>query len=133
MNAGGSLSITVIVNVQVAVLPLASVAVEVTVVVPLGKKLPEAGTEVITVPGQLSVAVGEKVTLAPHRPGVLFTVIFAGQVMTGGCTSLTLTVNVQLGLAKVLAVTVVSPTGKKEPEAGEVVTGPHAPFVVGGG
>ena len=63
MNAGGSLSITVIVNVQVAVLPPPSVAVEVTVVVPLGKKLPEAGTEVTTVPGQLSVVVTVKVVL----------------------------------------------------------------------
>ena len=102
-------------------------------VVPSGKRLPDAGTEVTTTPGQLSEAVGAKLTVAPQSPGVLLTVIFAGQVIVGGCTSFTLTVNVQLGPAKVEAVTVVVPTGKKDPEAGEVVTVPQAPFVTGAG
>ena len=43
--AGAILSFTVTVNEQVAVLPAASVTVELTVVVPLGKKLPLAGTD----------------------------------------------------------------------------------------
>ena len=55
---GGSVSFTVTVNVQLAVFPLPSVAVAVTVVVPIGKVLPEAGTTITVVPGQLSVAIG---------------------------------------------------------------------------
>jgi len=57
------------VNVQVAsgLLGLASDAVTVTVVVPTGKKLPEAGLAVTVTPGQLSLAVAAgKVTAAPH-------------------------------------------------------------------
>jgi hypothetical protein len=49
---------TVMVNEQVAVLPVASVAVAVTVVVPTVKTLPDAGIEVKVTPGQLSLAVG---------------------------------------------------------------------------
>jgi hypothetical protein len=47
----------VTVKVQVAVLPLVSVAVQVTVVVPNPKQLPEGGTQLSTTPGQLSAAV----------------------------------------------------------------------------
>ena len=46
------------VNVQVAVLPDASVTVAVTVVIPTGKKLPDAGVLVTVKPGQLSDACG---------------------------------------------------------------------------
>ena len=59
------MSLTVTVNVQVEVLPAASVAVEVTVVDPTGKNDPEAG-EFVTVAEQLSVAVVVKLTVAPH-------------------------------------------------------------------
>ena len=55
---GGWVSLTVIVNVQEAVLPLPSVAVTVTVVVPTGNVLPEAGMPTTVVPGQLSVPTG---------------------------------------------------------------------------
>jgi hypothetical protein len=56
---GGCVSFTVIVNVQVAVLPDASATVQVTVVVPFGKNEPDAG-EHIGAPtiGQLSETVG---------------------------------------------------------------------------
>ena len=47
----------VTVNVQVAVLPEASVAVPVTVVVPTGKVLPDTGLNTTVTPGQLSLAV----------------------------------------------------------------------------
>jgi hypothetical protein len=76
------LSTTVTVNEQVDVLPFASVAVEFTVVVPTGNSEPEAGT-LTTDEEQLSVEVTEKLTAAPQTPGVVFTVIFAGQLMTG--------------------------------------------------
>jgi hypothetical protein len=51
--------------------------------------------------------------------------MFAGQVMVGGCVSLIVTVNEQLALlfdeSTTLQVTVVVPTGKLEPDAGEQV------------
>ena len=106
------------------------VAVTVTVVVPTGKKDPEAGLETIVVPGQLSVAVGVKVTTAPHTLGSLPLTIFAGQVTTGACVSFTLTVNVQVAPDADVEVTVVVPTGKKEPDAGVDVIAPQKPVLV---
>jgi len=56
---GGCVSFTVMVNVQVAVLPDESATVQVTVVVPFGKKEPEAGEHIgAPTPGQLSETVG---------------------------------------------------------------------------
>jgi hypothetical protein len=49
---------TVTVNEQLAVRADASVAVQLTVVVPSGKVEPEAGVQLVVTPGQLSVAVG---------------------------------------------------------------------------
>jgi hypothetical protein len=43
---------------QVAVLALASVAVQVSVVVPTGKLEPEGGLQTTVTPGQLSLATG---------------------------------------------------------------------------
>jgi hypothetical protein len=117
-------STTVTVNVQDAVLPDASVAVTVTVVVPTGKKLPDAGLELTVTPGQLSLADGKLyVTTAPHWLVVLFTVMFAGQLpIVGFCASTTVTVNVQLDVlpaaSVAVAVTVVVPLGKKLPDEG---------------
>ena len=54
---GFSVSLTVTVKLQVAVFPEASVAVQVTVVVPLGNSEPEGGLQATVAPGQLSVAV----------------------------------------------------------------------------
>jgi hypothetical protein len=119
---GGSLSITVTVKEHVALFPEESVAVAVTVVTPTGKKLPEAGTEATVTFEQLSVAVGVKVTTAPQTPRSLNLLMFAGQVITGGCVSLTVTLNVQVAKPppfRAVAVTVVTPTGKVN---GEVIT-----------
>ena len=55
---GFSESVTVTLNVEVAVLPAASVAVQVTSVVPTGNMLPEAGLQTTLTPGQLSDTVG---------------------------------------------------------------------------
>jgi hypothetical protein len=52
--AGGT---TVTVKEHIAVLPLVSVAVHTTVVVPGGKTEPEGGAQTTVTPGQLSVAV----------------------------------------------------------------------------
>jgi hypothetical protein len=55
---------------QDAVLPAASVAVQVTVVIPSGKQVPDGGLQLIETPGQLSDAVGvENVTFTQVAPG----------------------------------------------------------------
>jgi len=58
---------TVTVKAQLAVLPTESVAVQVTVVVPIGKQKPDAGEQTTVVgPGQLSVTVGLAYVTATH-------------------------------------------------------------------
>jgi hypothetical protein len=90
---GFCVSFTVTVKVQIFVLPLQSVAVLVTVVVPTGKAKPLAELLVtVTVPAQLSVAVTVKVTLLVHWPNEFVTLMFAGQVMVGAVVSTTLIV-----------------------------------------
>ena len=85
------------VKLQVAVLPEASVAVQVTVVTPTGKQLPEGGLQTTTTPGQLSLAVVVKLTTAQGSVMVGVTpVTLAGQVIVGGCVSFTVTVKVQV-------------------------------------
>lgn len=71
-------------------------------------------------------------TTAEHKPGSVGLIIFAGQVMVGGCVSFTVMVKLQLGPASVEQVTVVTPTGKKDPDAGLQVTVPQL-RVVGAG
>ena len=56
-TVGFSVSLTVTVKLHVAVFPDASVAVQLTVVVPIGKVEPDAGEQTTVTPGQLSVAV----------------------------------------------------------------------------
>ena len=88
-------STTVTVNVQLELLPQASVAVEVTVVVPIAKEDPDAGEfTIVTVP-QLSVAVGVKFTTAVQEPTGVVAVILAGQVIVGAVTSFTVIICVQ--------------------------------------
>jgi hypothetical protein len=55
---GFSVSLTVTVNWQLAVLFDASCAVHVTVVVPFGKVEPDGGLQLTVAPGQLSLADG---------------------------------------------------------------------------
>jgi len=136
---GGCVSLTVTVNVQVAVLLEESLTVQVTVVVPLGKNEPEAGEQPgAPTPGQLSLTVGGGyVAAAPHWLGSFDLVMFAGQVIVGGCVSLTVTVNVQFAIAPpesvAVHVTVVVPFEKKLPDAGEHVTVVPAQLSVGVG
>src|ERR1043165_2613031 len=64
---------------------------------------------------QLSVATGALyLTTAPQIPGSVFTEIFAGQVITGGWVSFTVTVNEQVAVFPLtsfaVTVTVVVPT-----------------------
>ena len=79
------MSFTVTVNVQLALLLLASLTVQVTVVTPFWKVDPDAGRQLgVPTPGQLSVAVAfEYVTTAVHAFGAVFCVIGPGQVIEG--------------------------------------------------
>jgi hypothetical protein len=125
------------VKLQVAVLPAASVAVQVTVVVPTGTTVPDGGTQAAVTPGQLSVAVGfgnvAVVDAGNGHATVATAATFVGHVMLGGCVSFTVTVNEQVAPPVSLQVTVVVPTGKNDPEAGLQVTVPQVPLVVGAG
>src|SRR5438552_2629706 len=86
---GGSLSTTVTVKLQVALWLCASVAVQLTVVVPTGKSELDAGLQLMIAPGQLSLAVAVKFTcawqspLTPSAPMLLLTVMLAGQLAVG--------------------------------------------------
>jgi hypothetical protein len=134
VSAGGLVSSTVTVKVQVAVLPLESVAVQVTVVTPPVNRLPEAGTQVMstTVP-HTSLATGSsKVTAVPPDSHSM-PVMSSGQVMSGGVVSSTVMEKVHelvLPLASVAVhVTSVVPSGKVLPGAGTQTTvgsGSHA-------
>jgi hypothetical protein len=59
--------------------------------------------------------------------------MFTGQVIAGGCVSLTVTVNEQPVPALFVQSTVVAPLAKSEPEAGAQVTVPQVPLTVGAG
>lgn len=84
--AGGMLSVTVTVWVQVAVFPLASVAVHVTVVTPFGKA--ESALLVTVATEQLSLAVGvPKLTPVAVQPEFVLAATLAGQVIVGGMLS----------------------------------------------
>ena len=95
-------------------MPAASVAVQVTVASPMANKLPLAGLLVTLTREQLSEAVGVKLTIAPAGE-VASVIMLAGQVMTGGVVSTTVTVATQLFDPPILSVpvkvTLVSPSG----------------------
>jgi hypothetical protein len=122
---GGWVSLTVTAKLHVALLPCASVAVLVTVVVPTAKLLPLAGTLTTLTPGQLSVAVTTKVTLLEQVPAAAFTTRLLEQVIRGNRVSFTVTMKVhvlELPLpSRAVLVTVVEPSGKANPLAGLLV------------
>jgi hypothetical protein len=114
----------------------ASLAVQVTEVVPTGNIEPEGGMHVtVGVPGQLSVAAGvvklTAVLVANGHDGCAVIVIPGQFGNTGGVLSTTVTLNEQLG-PFVVQVTSVIPTGKNDPDAGLQATVPHPPPVVVG-
>jgi hypothetical protein len=97
VNTGTWLSVTVTVKVHVLVFPLASVAVNVLVVIPIGNDEPDGNPVVCVnvIPEQLSFAAGAtQVTTAEQVPGVLLTETLTGhEVNTGNWLSITVTVN----------------------------------------
>ena len=117
---------TLTLNWPVPVFPCASVVEQVTVVIPKLKIEPEAGEqETGTGPSTRSVAVGEYVTIAVPELRVAGTVMSAGRLKTGGVLSRTVTVEDSeaklLDASLAMHLTVVSPSGKVEPEIGEQV------------
>ena len=114
---------TVTKKVQVSVLPLLSVAMQVTMVVPTGKKLPDGGVQTTVSPVQLSVTEAAYTTTAPQLPVSLSCVMSAGQLATGGSVSSTVTSKVQVVVVPAASVavhvTVVTPTGNTLPEGGK--------------
>jgi len=124
---------TVTVKLQRAVFPAGSVAVQVTVVKPTAKQLPDAGVQT-TLAEQLSDAAGEKVTVLQESPTVLVTaVMLPGQTIVGASVSWTVTLNEQLVPDVVLQVTVDVPTGKNDPEGGTQTPVPQALPATGSG
>jgi hypothetical protein len=116
----------VTVKLQVAVLPLLSLAVEVTVVTPTGNPDPQAGSDVTAgEASQLSVAVTEKGTDTSGST-LHGTLRFAGHVIRGFSVSLTVTLKEQAALLPKASVAVQAtdtvPFGKADPEDGTQFT-----------
>ena len=123
---GGSLSFTLTAKLHVLVLPLVSVAVQVTVLMPLAKALPLAGVQSTVTPEQLSVAIAAKFTIRLHWPSAVFVTIFAGQVTTGASVSLTVMLKLQLvefpETSVAVQLTAVTPLAKALPFVGLQLT-----------
>ena len=123
------MSVTVTAKLPLAVLPCASAAEQVTVVVPTENANPEDGMQTGTItPSTTSAAVAVNMTAVPAP--VASVVMLAGSVRTGALGSVTVTVKLELALlpcaSVAVHVTVVTPTGKSLPDAGVQtgVTGP---------
>src|SRR5438045_1309868 len=110
---GGCMSRTVTCRLQLAVFPEASTAVQVTVVVPTGKRVPAAGLQDgAPTPGQLSLTAGAGyVTTASQRPCSASRVMLAGQIIDGGWVSFTVTLKLVVAPLWLVQVTTVLPTG----------------------
>jgi len=129
---GACISFTVTVKLQLELLPDASLTEQLTVVMPLANVAPEAGLHVgAPTPGQLSLTAGAaKLTAAEQTFGSVAVVMFAGQVIEGGCVSFTVTVKLHEevfgGVAASLTeqVTVVVPLANAVPLGGTHVTAP---------
>jgi len=128
VRLGGVVSCTITWKLPVVVLPWASVAKQVTVVVPIGKVEPDAGLHVgVRVFPKESDAVTVKVTVAPDGPAASLA-MFAGRLRVGGVLIwLTVTSNEAVEVLPLESVAEqsmpVTPTGRCEPEAGEQDTG----------
>src|ERR687894_271249 len=128
-KVGAVLSCTMTLNEPVASFPAASVAEQLTVVVPSGNVEPEAGSHVTgTEPSTASVAVtAAYVTSAPCGLVASAAGGADGSVNSGFVVSCTMTLNEPVPVFPAASVaeqlTVVVPSGNVEPEAGSHVTG----------
>jgi len=98
--------------------------VQVTVVIPTGKQVPDAGEHTTDWIAQLSLPLGVEYVTTPQAsfvPGVV-KLMLLGQVTDGFCVSLTVTVNEQLAelfdASLTVHETVVVPLVNVEPDAG---------------
>jgi hypothetical protein len=109
-------------KLQVEVLPLESRAVQFTVVVPFPKFDPDGGVQDTETPGQLSLMLGLKLTIAVHWPGGVMKFILPGQMISGRSLSTTRTVNAHTLVLPLMSVavhvTVFVPFGKSAPDGG---------------
>ena len=115
-NVGGVVSTNVTVTVKLAlpVFPCVSVALQVTVVVPTGKLLPEAGAHVVgSAPLTLSFAVAAgHVTIAVPDGEFVVPLAPAGTETEGGVVSRTTTVSLAGGFVPSVQSIVEVPSGK---------------------
>ena len=123
---GRIVSLTVTVNEQRLVLPLLSVATQMTVLTPLLKNELLGGLQATVTPPQLSVAVAEKITRARHSLVSVLTTMSLGQTICGFSTSRTITRNAQvlelLLASRAVHVTEFVPFRKVLPDGGTHVT-----------
>src|SRR3954468_23424150 len=92
MRAAGVVSRTVTVKVTDELLPFGSEAVQVTGVVPIANRAPEAGEQLTDVTPNASVAADAgNVTSAPSRPDASASTL-AGRWICGGVVSCTVTI-----------------------------------------
>jgi hypothetical protein len=122
-TVGGVVSTTDTLKLALPVFPAASVAEQLTVTVPRAKVEPEEGEQLgVIAPSTRSLAEAVKETAAPEGP-VASTTLFAGTVTTGAVVSRTVTLKppeaVLPAESAAEQLTVVVPSGKVEPEAGE--------------
>src|SRR5439155_3979367 len=105
-----------------ATLPAASVAVQVTVVVPTANWAPDGGVQTTTGGEQLSVAVTSNRTVALLSQELILTLRSPGSRNTGFSRSTTVMVNVLVArfpaASRATQTTVVVPLGKTEPDSG---------------
>ena len=134
-SVGGVVSTTVTLKLALPVLPAASVAEQLTVVVPNAKVEPDAGKQLgVIVPSTLSLADAEKLTAAPEGP-VASAVRLPGTVTAGGVVSTTVTLKPPVATFPAASaaeqLTAVVPRAKVEPEAGEqfITTAPSTKSV----
>src|SRR5258708_11324425 len=124
---GGVVSTTVTRKAPVALLPCASVAEQPTEVWPSGNVERETGVQTtLTEPSTRSNAVAVYVTTAPGGP-VASAVMSDGSVRDGGVVSTTPILKVPVATFPAASLakqwTVVTPSGKSEPEGGVQTTG----------
>jgi hypothetical protein len=128
VSAGAVVSRTVTLKLPDALLPCASVAEQVTAVVPSGNVLPEAGAHATaTLPSTRSDAVGiVQAAAAPDGPVASSVMLEGMPLRLGAVVSCTVTLNEAEALLPCASVaeqfTAVVPSGKLLPDAGEHAT-----------
>jgi hypothetical protein len=127
-DGGGLNGLIVTLKPALPTLPEASLAVQVTAVVPTGNVESDGGVQVTAGDAGPTVSVADAVNVATAPAELVASrVMFAGTVTTGGVVSRTVTVNDLAPVfpfpSEAVQFTVVAPTGKTEPEFFEQLTG----------